>query len=138
LIYKLNSDGAVFADMAAFRFRLVNWNDKGQVMVALLSKGPTITDSEEAEVLASRKALEFAIEAGFSDLVIAGDSTTVMKAIHSPQCNMSRLGNVYKDIQWLLRGLGHGEINYVRRNANSVAHSLARYARQVDEDIVWL
>lgn len=94
MIYKLNSDGAVFADMAAFRFRLVNQNDKGQVMVALLSKGPTITDSEEAEVLVSRKALEFAIEAGFSDLVIEGDNTIVMKAIHSPQWNMSRLGNV--------------------------------------------
>ena len=84
--------------MAASGVGVVIQNDKGQVMAVLPSKGPAITDSEEAKVLACRKALEFAIEAGFSDLVIEGDSTIVMKAIHSPQCNMSRLGNVYKDI----------------------------------------
>ena len=26
----------------------------------------------------------------------------------------------------------------IRRNANSVAHSLARYANGLDEDVVWL
>ena len=62
----------VFADMKASRFRAVIWNDKGQVMAVLSSKGPVVTNSEEAEVLACRKALEFMVEAGFSDLVIKG------------------------------------------------------------------
>ena len=79
------------------------WYDKGQVMAALSSRGPAITDSEEAGgeeagVLACKKVLEFAVEVGFSDLVIDGDSITMMKAIHSPQYNMSHLGNVYDDI----------------------------------------
>ena len=30
------------------------------------------------------------------------------------------------------------EISCVRQNANSVAHSLDRYARQVDDDFVWI
>ena len=30
------------------------------------------------------------------------------------------------------------EIKSIRRSANGFAHSLARYARHIDEDIVWL
>ena len=52
-------------------------------MVALSSKGPTMTDSEEAEVLACRKALEFVVEVGFFKLVIEGDNINVMQSITS-------------------------------------------------------
>ena len=42
-------------------------------MAMMSSKGPAVTDSEEAEILACRQALEFAIDAGFVDLVVEGD-----------------------------------------------------------------
>ena len=58
-------------------------------MVAISSKGPAVTDSEEVEVLACRKALEFAVDAGFSELVIEGDNISVMKSIASPWANLS-------------------------------------------------
>lgn len=64
-------------------------NNKGEVMVAISSKGPAVTDSEEVEVLACRKALEFAVDAGFSELVIEGDNISVMKSIASPWANLS-------------------------------------------------
>ena len=48
------------------------------------------------------------------------------------------LGNVYDDIRCLIGGLRRVEISCVRQNANSVAHSLDRYARQVDDDFVWI
>jgi len=50
-------------------------------LTALLSKGGVVQDSEETEVLACRKALEFAVNAGFSDLIVEGDNTTVMNSI---------------------------------------------------------
>ena len=34
--------------------------------------------------------------------------------------------------------LGCVEIKSIRRSANRVAHSLGRYARHIDEDIIWL
>ena len=58
-------------------------------MVALLSKGPTVTESEEEEVLACSKALEFAVEAGFFELVIEGDNINVMQSITSQHINLS-------------------------------------------------
>ena len=43
----------------------MNWNEKGEVMVVMSAKGPSVGDSEEAEILECRKFLEFAIDAGF-------------------------------------------------------------------------
>ena len=91
-----------------------------------------------AEVLACRKALEFALDAGFSDLIVEGDNTTVMNSITLAQSDLSCLGNIYDDICCLAEGLRHVEFNSISRSANRVAHSLAHYAKHLDEDIVWL
>ena len=52
-------------------------------MAAMSIKGPPVADSEEAEVLACRKALEFSIDAGVMDLIIEGDNVNVMRSISS-------------------------------------------------------
>uniref|UniRef100_A0A7N2LF10 RNase H type-1 domain-containing protein n=1 Tax=Quercus lobata TaxID=97700 RepID=A0A7N2LF10_QUELO len=49
-------------------------NEKAEVMAAMSAKGPLVGDSEETEVLACRKALEFAIDASFSELVNEGET----------------------------------------------------------------
>ncbi|KAL0002257.1 hypothetical protein SO802_016038 [Lithocarpus litseifolius] len=56
-------------------------NEKSEVMVAMAAKGPEVFCSEEAELLARRKAIEFAVDAGFSKLIIEGDNCFVMKVV---------------------------------------------------------
>ena len=53
-------------------------NEKGEVMATLAAKGGAVWDSEEVEVLAYCKALEFAIDAGFMEIILEGDSALVM------------------------------------------------------------
>lgn len=53
-------------------------------MAAMSAEGSPVCDSEEVEILAYRKTMEFAIDAGFIDLVIEGDNTGVMYSISSP------------------------------------------------------
>ena len=48
--------------------------EKGEVMATLATKGGAVRDSEEVEVLACRKALKFAIDVGFMDIILEGDS----------------------------------------------------------------
>lgn len=105
-VYKVNFDAPVFASTDSSGVGVIIRNDKGEAMAALSVAGPSVSTSEEAEVLACRKALEFAVDAGFRDVVVEGDNSAVMKAILSPRARWSRLGHLYEDISCRLRGLG--------------------------------
>ena len=63
--FKLNFDAAIFHDIHASGFGAVIRNDSGEVMASISAKGPAVFDSEEAEVLACRKAVEFDVDSGF-------------------------------------------------------------------------
>ena len=69
-------------------------NARGEVMATMSARGPPVFDSLEAEIMACRKALEFAIDAGFTDLVIEGDNKNVMQLVSASGEDMSRLGHV--------------------------------------------
>ena len=56
-------------------------NEKGEVMATIAERGGAVRDSEEVEVMACRKALEFAIDAGFTEINLEGDNAMVMKVI---------------------------------------------------------
>ena len=136
--YKINFDAAVFVEINASSVGVIVRNDKGETMAALSASGPPVQDSKEAKVLACRRALEFAIEAGFTELVLEGDNSIVMKSIMSPQPNMSRLGHAYEDKKCIAARLSRVEVSFVKRSANAVTHALAKHARQIDEEVVWL
>ncbi|KAK9996674.1 hypothetical protein SO802_021360 [Lithocarpus litseifolius] len=107
-------------------------------MAAMVAKGPEVFCSEEAELLACRKAIEFAVDVGFSELVIEGENSSAMKAISTLKIDQSMLGNVIGDIQHLIRNLHWVRINCIRRGGNRVAHVLAQFARNIIEDMYWM
>ena len=97
-LFKLNFDGACFNNGAASGYGAVVRNGNGEVMAALSAKGGAVRDSEEVEVLDCRKALEFAIDAGFMEVILEGDNVMVMKTVSQAQPDLSRLGFIYEDI----------------------------------------
>lgn len=137
-LFKLNFDGACFDGGASSGYGAVIRNGKGEVMAAISVRGGAVRDSEEVEVMACRKALEFAIDAGFTEIILEGDNAMVLKMISQAQPDLSRLGLIYEDIWCLAAGFRFFSSNCVRRNANSVAHALARFARLIDNEIIWL
>lgn len=71
-------------------------------MAAMAAKGPSMSSSDEVESMACRKAIEFAIDVGFSKLL-----------------------NVVDDVRHLLLGLQWVTICCTRRRGNRVALVLA-------------
>ena len=136
-VFKLNFDGACFDDGAASGYGAVIRNKKGEVMAAIAERGGAVQDSEEVEVMACRKALEFAIDAGFTEIILEGDNAMVMKVISQAQQDALHLGLIYEDIWCLVGGFRTITYNCVRPSANSVAHALARFTRLLDQEIVW-
>ena len=138
LLYKVNFDAAVFTNSNSSGFGVVICNNLGEIMAAMSAKGPAIGDSEEAEVLARRRALEFAVDAGFAELEIEGDNVTVMRSLASSSTSQSRLGNIYEDIRVLAAGCWCLSFLWVKRSANRAAHLLAKHASLIEEDVCWM
>ena len=136
--FKLNFDVVVFSNTLSSSFGAIIRNGMGEVMTGLSARDPYVASSEEGEVLACRKALEFAIDAGFREIVLEGDNAIVIKSLMSPRVNRSRLGHIYEDICTLASGFRSLTVSWVKRGSNAVAHSLAQFATQVDSEIVWL
>ena len=105
-------------------------------MATMTACGPAVQTSEEAELLACQRALEFVVDAGFCRLIIEGDNSNVTHAISSFAENNSLFGNVVDDIRHLIRGLHWSAIWRIKRSGNRVAHVLAQHARfTIDEDL---
>ena len=77
---KLNFDAEVLSGLNRSGYSAIIRNEKCEVMAAMVAKGPEVFCSEEAELLACRKAIEFAVDAGFSELVIEGDNSSTFNA----------------------------------------------------------
>ena len=58
-------------------------------MAAMTASGLMVRTSDEAEFLACRRAIEFAVDAGFSRLLVEGDNINVTGAISSSLENTS-------------------------------------------------
>ena len=97
-VYKLNFDAAIFTQIGASGCGAVVRNEMGLVMAALSAKGSPVKDSEEVEALACQKAMEFLVDAGFSEIILEEDNVNVN---FSPPVNLSRLGLIYEDIRCL-------------------------------------
>ena len=50
--FKLNFDAALFSDLDEIGMRAIVRNEKGEVMAVISTRGPSVVDSEEAEIMA--------------------------------------------------------------------------------------
>lgn len=103
--YRLNFDAVVFSSLDKLGFGAIIQNKKGEVMATMTTSGPKVSRSDEAEMLACRRAIEFAVDVSFSRLIIKGYNVNVIQAISSPLVKNSLFGNMVDDIRHLIHGL---------------------------------
>ena len=100
-------------------------------MATLSGKGPSISCSEVAKTLACRRAVEFALECGFREMVVERDNQLVTFALEMKKNLSSWVGHIIQDVLCMLNGFKWSQVQFTKRSANTVAHLLARYAKQV-------
>ena len=67
-----------------------------------------------------------------------GDNAIVMRGLTTICTNKSVLENIYEDARYLAMRFRSLSASCVQRRANTAAHSLAHFAKFIDEDYVWL
>ena len=66
-----------------------------------------------------------------------------MKTISDLSCHNSLFGHIYEDIWYYLRGMQHASVSCIERRGGGgggdmMAHSLARYARNLSNEMYWI
>ena len=125
---KANFDGAIFQGSAEAGLGAIIRNDCGLVMAALTQVISLPISVEIVEVLAARRALIFALELGFDQVILEGDSEIAIRAMNSDDYMAAPFGHLIADIKALAPHFRSLVFCHTRWLGNRVAHRLARAA----------
>ncbi|XP_050280341.1 uncharacterized protein LOC126721341 [Quercus robur] len=133
--FKANVDGTIFKETNKAGIGVVVRDSQGWVLAALTEKVDGVQDAEVIEALAIRRAIRFAIETSFNCVIIESDSLSMVKAIQDTAESTCHIGNIIDDVKLLSKALKSCEFHHTKREANHVAHTLARNAIHVDTEM---
>ena len=91
--FKTKYDGAVFQETNEAGIGVVIWNDEGEVLGALSEKIALPGSVVMVEMLAARRAIQFALEIGITHSVFEGDSENIYKALSTDVTPLSSFGH---------------------------------------------
>ena len=97
---KVNFDGAVFGDSNKSSVGIIIKDNNGAVLASCSKKKKKIQayKAEEIEALAALKALTFAHELGFQNVILEGDALSLIQALKSQEQNLCPLGLLGEDV----------------------------------------
>ncbi|XP_042944640.1 uncharacterized protein LOC122278525 [Carya illinoinensis] len=138
MICKVNWDAALDVKNKQVAIGIIVRDSEGEILACLCSKLSIVVKAIVAEAYALRRALFFCLELGLQKVLLEGDSQVVVKDTNSNADIWANYGVVIEDIRSLLKDNMSWSVNFIHREANNVAHSLAKMALTCDEEIVWM
>ena len=90
------------------------------------------------EVIATKKALQFAKDLGLSSLILEGDSKTTIDKLKRKKSSLIEYGHLLDEAKEVANQMELVKFQYVQRQANKSAHNIARHARHVSEFSMWM
>ncbi|KAK4427754.1 hypothetical protein Salat_1544400 [Sesamum alatum] len=86
--------------------------------------------ADHAEALAARSAIEFAVEQGWTKIVVEGDALNIIQRLQQGRKDGSSIGPILADITALAANFEFCSFTFIGRVGNYPAHLLARLAFQ--------
>ena len=96
-------------------------------------------DTDDAEAMAARVALQLAWDIGLLHVEVEGDSLTIINALKEQDQCLASYGAIITDILHLAGSFNCVNFCHVRREGNNAAHTMARKVLDLHSDfLVWL
>ena len=137
-MYKVNYDGAISVQQVRAGIGVVIKNEDGAVMASMSQQLPLPTTVAMVEALATRKAVEFALELGLTKVIIEGDLEVICRELQDPSSSLALHGHILQDAKCLSNALQFVRYSHVYRQGNNVAHALAKRALREPNLTVWM
>lgn len=123
---KVSVDAAIFAEREEYGFGLIARDSEGELRQAETKIFKGIVSSVVAEAMAIKEALSWIDRMRWSKVSLESDCLVVIQAIRSKVKMRSCLGGIIEECRWYLKSLNKVSLYFVKRSANTVAHTLAR------------
>jgi ribonuclease HI len=134
---KLNVDASFHADDAAGATGAVIRDYKGQLIAANCSYVPNIFSAAMAEALAMREGLALACRLGCQAIVAESDSLETINSCTGVDTWWSESAPIFADIVDLASNIDKLEFKHIPREANLVAHEIARSCFVIKVNCTW-
>jgi ribonuclease HI len=113
-------------------------DDQGKVILAQGKSILAMYDPATGEAVAALVAVELYRDLDVFDVILEGDSLEVVNAINEDRSSRRKYGHILDDIKMVLSSLRSWEVMHVKREANMVAHNLAKEASKLQTDRTWI
>ncbi|KAM1792323.1 hypothetical protein ACFX12_036188 [Malus domestica] len=134
---KVNTDAAWRKETLCVGVGWVARDFAGLLQAAGGSRGLLCHSAAAAEALAIRAALDFCVRHGFNSIAIESDAKAIIQMIRNETTPDFSLECTLGDIETLARGLESVTFDFVSRESNRAAHSVAKYVFQEGKEFVW-
>ena len=136
--FKINFDRAIFIGNNCSGLRVVVHDKEGLAIASMATRVPQQLQPIEIEALAAYKAIVFAKELGLSQVVLEGDSSTVMSALNSSNPRLAPFGLPVQDTLNVATDFSKLSYSHTKREGNFVAHNLAQLAANILNCVIWM
>ncbi|KAK6144752.1 hypothetical protein DH2020_021572 [Rehmannia glutinosa] len=134
---KCNVDAAISQQRKLRGIGMILRNDQGDFVVARTIYFPGIYAVREAEAIGVREALSWIHGLGIRQVVLETDAKYVVDSLITQETGISEYDSIIQECCGFLQSEPEVSVKFVRRNANMVAHELAKGSFSFDSPSVW-
>jgi len=134
---KINWDTALNINMGFIGLGCVAWDWMGNFLGAKCTFQQTMVEPKMAKAISAIHAIQLAITEGFSDVVFEGGSLQLIQVINLASPLLNSTGHYVDSIKHMQMVFNSSRIAHCKREANGVAHLLAKEAAIQFVDCTW-
>ncbi|XP_059434317.1 uncharacterized protein LOC132167380 [Corylus avellana] len=134
---KINWDASVDVSQKRMGMGIAIRDHGGELLAAYCATRDYITDAATAEALTAWQAVEISQSLGLEKVVLEGDAMEVVKVLRNEEVWLGSYGHVLQEAKQKLCQCMEWKVSHVHRQGNNVAHSLAKLALTIQQEILW-